>query len=224
MAEKGRSTIAEAVMGTLMIRCPKTGSAISTGIQTEPATFSNSPVFFARTMCPVCQTHHEWFARAAWIHESDIPHPELGNFAGIDRKASTVAMQAFKWAALASIFAAAWVTAGHAGKPVAVGSSLVLSSAARMNNSSPQLYRSTGDGIIFPEVNRAAKGNRLRVLISDDPRAVTIEYENKQGNTSFAPKKRAPSQLERKPLAHCEPVSSPIIAPVVPNLPGRCLA
>jgi hypothetical protein len=40
-------------MGTLMIKCPKTGSAISTGIQTERATFNNSPVFFARTMCPV---------------------------------------------------------------------------------------------------------------------------------------------------------------------------
>ena len=208
-------------MGTLMIRCPKTGSAISTGIQTEPATFSNSPVFFARTLCPVCQTQHEWFARAAWIHEFDIPHPESANFAGVDRKASTVAMQAFKWAVVASIFAAAWVTAGHAGKPVAVGSSLVLSSAARMNNSSPQLYKSTGDGIIFPDVNRAAKGNRLRVLISDDPRAA--KNGNKQGGTSFAPKKRAPSQLERKPLAHCEPVSSPIAAPVVPNFPGRCL-
>ena len=91
-----------------------------------------------------------------------------------------------------------------------------------MNNSSPQLYKSTGNEI-FPKVNRAAKGNRLRVLKSDDPRAP--KNENKQGETSFARKKGAPSEeLERKPLAHCEPISSPIAAPVIPNLFGRCLA
>ena len=210
-------------MGTLMIKCPKTGSTISTGIQTELSTFNNSPVFFARTVCPLCQSQHEWFARTAWVHESDIPNPESGNLARADKQASTVAMQAFKWAIVALIFAAAWATAGHAGKPAAVGGPLVLSSAARMNSSFPQLYRSTGNGITFPEVNRTAKGNRLRVLISDDPRAVKIEKENKQGETYF-PKKDVPSELKRKPLAHCEPISSPIAAPVIPNLPGRCLA
>jgi hypothetical protein len=209
-------------MGTLMIRCPKTGSAISTGIQMERATFSNSPVFFARTLCPQCKTQHEWFARAAWIHESDTPHPEASNLARADRRASTVAMQTFKWLVVASIFAAAWTIAGYTGKPAAIGSPLALSSAAGMNNSSPQLYKSTGNEI-FPKVNRAAKGNRLHVLKSDDPRAVKIENENKQGNTSFAPKKVAPSELERKTLAHCEPISSPA-APVIPNLFGRCLA
>ena len=210
-------------MGTLMIKCPKTGSAISTGIQMERTTFSNSPVFFARTMCPQCKTQHEWFARAAWIHEPNNPHPEASNLARADRRASTVAMQAFKWSVVASIFATAWTIAGYTGKPAAIGSPLVLSSAAGMNTSDPQLYKSIGNGMIFPEVNRAAKGNRLRVLKSDDPRAP--KNENKQGETSFARKKGAPSEeLERKPLAHCEPISSPIAAPVIPNLFGRCLA
>lgn len=211
------------LMGTLMIKCPKTGSTISTGIQTELSTFKNSPVFFARTFCPQCQTEHEWFARSAWIHESNTPHTQSGNSVRDDRKASTLAMQAFKWTVVGSIFAAAWATAGHAGKPRAVGSP-TANSAAGTNPSSTRLYKTSGSWITFHEINRAGKGNRLRVLISDDSLATKIENENKQGGTFFTPKKELPSELERKLLAHCEPISSPIASPVIPNLPGRCLA
>ena len=56
-------------MGNLMIKCPKTGCEISTGIQMDRSTFQSMPVFFARTLCPICQTQHEWFARAAWVQE-----------------------------------------------------------------------------------------------------------------------------------------------------------
>ncbi len=56
-------------MGTLMIKCPTTGSVISTGIRMYRSVFNNMPVFFARTLCPVCQTEHEWFARNAWVCE-----------------------------------------------------------------------------------------------------------------------------------------------------------
>ena len=211
-------------MGTLMIKCPKTGYAISTGIQTERATFQNAPVFFARTLCPLCQTPHEWFARAAWVHESDIAHPESWNLARPDKRASTAAMQAFKWAIAASIFVAAWATTVHALNLAAAGSPFVSSGAVGMSTFSSRPHKSTGNRITFPEVNRAAKGNRLRVFTSDDPRTVTIENENKQGDTSFAPKRGAPGDLQGEPLAHCEPISSPIAAPVIPNLPGHCLA
>jgi hypothetical protein len=56
-------------MGMVMIRCLETGSAISTGIKMDQDRFRQSPVFFARTFCPICQSTHEWFARDAWIEE-----------------------------------------------------------------------------------------------------------------------------------------------------------
>ena len=59
------------VVGTVMIRCPKTGRAISTGIRADVATFHATPVFFSQVLCPLCQLTHEWFAKDAWI--CDMP-------------------------------------------------------------------------------------------------------------------------------------------------------
>jgi hypothetical protein len=56
-------------VGIVMIKCPKTGSAISTGIKADRESFRCSAVFFARTHCPTCQASHEWFAREAWLYE-----------------------------------------------------------------------------------------------------------------------------------------------------------
>ena len=62
----------------IMIRCPKTGQAISTGRYVEPATFRSTPVFFSRTYCPLCRSMHEWFAKDAWVSETAgskcVPH------------------------------------------------------------------------------------------------------------------------------------------------------
>jgi len=58
-------------MGFLMIRCPESGRAISTGLHVEAAAFRSSPVFFGQTVCPLCDTIHEWFARDAWVCESE---------------------------------------------------------------------------------------------------------------------------------------------------------
>jgi hypothetical protein len=58
-------------MGIVMINCPKTGRAISTGLKIDASTFSCVPVFFSRTFCPRCLTQHEWFARDAWVFESN---------------------------------------------------------------------------------------------------------------------------------------------------------
>jgi hypothetical protein len=57
-------------MGEVMIRCPATGKAISTGMHIERARFGSMPVFFSRSYCPLCGTSHEWFARNAWICDS----------------------------------------------------------------------------------------------------------------------------------------------------------
>jgi len=57
-------------MGIVMINCPETRRAISTGIQVDRATFHSTPVFFSRTFCPLCREKHEWFAKDAWVCDS----------------------------------------------------------------------------------------------------------------------------------------------------------
>ena len=59
-------------MGMLMVKCPRTGDAIPTGILTDRESFRRSAVFFSRTSCPLCRTDHAWFAREAWVHEPSI--------------------------------------------------------------------------------------------------------------------------------------------------------
>jgi hypothetical protein len=61
----------EALMGTVMIRCPETGREVSTGMQADRDSFRATPVFFARSFCPICNTEHEWFAQQAWVCDGD---------------------------------------------------------------------------------------------------------------------------------------------------------
>lgn len=58
-------------MGTVMIRCPETGREVSTGMQADRDSFRATPVFFARSFCPVCRAEHEWFAQQAWVCDAD---------------------------------------------------------------------------------------------------------------------------------------------------------
>lgn len=39
-------------MGELMIRCPKTGKPVTTGIHMERERFGSMPVFFCSSFCP----------------------------------------------------------------------------------------------------------------------------------------------------------------------------
>lgn len=64
-------------MGPVMIKCPDTGRDIPTGMIADRTTFSATPVFFARVLCPFCKTEHEWFAREAWVCEAGAPQPTL---------------------------------------------------------------------------------------------------------------------------------------------------
>jgi hypothetical protein len=59
----------EVHMGMVMVKCPQTGRAIPTGIETDRESFRRSPVFFARTSCPICRADHAWFAQEAWVNE-----------------------------------------------------------------------------------------------------------------------------------------------------------
>jgi len=62
-------------MGTVMIKCPDTGRDIPTGIIADRSSFNSTPVFFARVLCPVCQTEHEWFAKEAWVCDAEPSGP-----------------------------------------------------------------------------------------------------------------------------------------------------
>ncbi|MBN8935487.1 MAG: hypothetical protein J0I13_04100 [Rhizobiales bacterium] len=58
-------------MGTVMIRCPRTGRAIPTGIVSDRIEFRRKAVFIGRTYCAACRAEHEFFAREAWVDELD---------------------------------------------------------------------------------------------------------------------------------------------------------
>lgn len=53
----------------IMIKCPQTGRFVPTGIKADREKFRSSAVFFARTLCSICNTNHEWFAKEAWVYE-----------------------------------------------------------------------------------------------------------------------------------------------------------
>ena len=59
--------MAVARTGTVMIRCPRTGRAVSTEIETEASVFERLPDVNARMRCPVCGSEHTWTAREAWL-------------------------------------------------------------------------------------------------------------------------------------------------------------
>ena len=45
-------------MGIVIIKCPDSDVAISTGIKTAQSSFNRSPVLFGCTHCPVYQINH----------------------------------------------------------------------------------------------------------------------------------------------------------------------
>jgi len=67
-----RQIAREGNTGMVMVKCPQTGHAIPTGIQTDRESFGRRAVFFSRTRCPICRTDHAWFAREAWVDEPGI--------------------------------------------------------------------------------------------------------------------------------------------------------
>ena len=59
----------EVPMGAVMIRCPRTGRAVSTEIETEPGDFSRLPEVAARMHCALCGEEHTWTVSGAWLGE-----------------------------------------------------------------------------------------------------------------------------------------------------------
>ena len=63
-------------MGAVMIRCPRTGRAVSTEIETEPSVFSRLPEVAGRMRCPDCGQEHRWSASQAWLLEQPTLVPK----------------------------------------------------------------------------------------------------------------------------------------------------
>ena len=45
-------------MGTILFECPKTGSAVSTGVETEPISFCRFSKTWLDVYCPLCERFH----------------------------------------------------------------------------------------------------------------------------------------------------------------------
>ena len=54
-------------MAILMIKCPVTGHAVSTGIDVEVDTFVQLPNVSSEINCPVCGSQHIWQKSDAWL-------------------------------------------------------------------------------------------------------------------------------------------------------------
>ena len=54
-------------MSSVMIRCPVTGCAVSTAIETEPNVFRKLPNVVAFMRCPMCGQDHAWTVSSAWL-------------------------------------------------------------------------------------------------------------------------------------------------------------
>jgi hypothetical protein len=54
-------------MSSVMIRCPTTGCAVSTAIETEPDDFRRLPPVVAEMWCPACGQVHAWTTGSAWL-------------------------------------------------------------------------------------------------------------------------------------------------------------
>ncbi len=207
-------------MGTVMIKCPKTGCEISTGIQMDQSIFNTMPVFFSRTRCPICQTEHEWFARNARVRELAAQAEQSTKLNRINRASPNVAMRASKLMAVTAVLVALPAAAAFVAASIAVGASPVSGSGVGTANSATIAHIATTYAPAFPEVNRATKGNRLRVLISDDQGGAAQEQAKKDwGNRSV--QSRPPREGVRKALAHCELVASQMAHPDILDLPPR---
>jgi hypothetical protein len=64
-------------MGAVTIRCPRTGRAVSTEIETEAADFSRLPAVVARMRCPLCGDEHSWTASEAWLEAPGLAPQKL---------------------------------------------------------------------------------------------------------------------------------------------------
>jgi hypothetical protein len=54
-------------MGVIMMRCPATGKAVSTGIDTSSVIVDSLPDVSIRMPCPACGGEHVWRKHDTWL-------------------------------------------------------------------------------------------------------------------------------------------------------------
>lgn len=64
-------------VSVVMVRCPKSGRQLSTGIEMDTATFEQLPDIRSQIMCPVCKLDHIWSTREAWLDNPPPSVPEI---------------------------------------------------------------------------------------------------------------------------------------------------
>lgn len=64
----------EGIMGMIMIKCPSTGHAVSTGI--EMSNMDRLPTVIATMVCSACGSVHEWTRADAWLAEGGAYYRE----------------------------------------------------------------------------------------------------------------------------------------------------
>ena len=56
-------------MSLILIKCPTTGRAVSTGIEIDGETFKILPDVGVETKCPACAGTHIWRKSDAWLSD-----------------------------------------------------------------------------------------------------------------------------------------------------------
>lgn len=62
-------------MGVVMIRCPRTGSNVSTGLEMDQETWDTLPVVTSKMHCPACGAEHVWSKTYAHLAAPVEVHP-----------------------------------------------------------------------------------------------------------------------------------------------------
>jgi hypothetical protein len=57
----------ERAMSMVMIRCPKTGAEVPTGLETDASSFASLPEVETEVSCRSCGAVHTWTRRDAWL-------------------------------------------------------------------------------------------------------------------------------------------------------------
>ena len=58
-------------MAAIVIRCPRTETEVSVGIETDEQSFAMMPARKSKMTCPACGAVHVWSKNRAWLR--DIP-------------------------------------------------------------------------------------------------------------------------------------------------------
>ena len=61
-----------------MIKCPRTGRAIATGIGMSRDTFKTSTLTHNSVRCPACGQTHTWDKKDAWVQDPQASGGNLG--------------------------------------------------------------------------------------------------------------------------------------------------